>query len=143
MINFVPSAPIENVEARGKQMTKPTSFEFVTFSDVGRMRDAGVKSQIRKHAMKDIGVTRRRPDKRRRGCIELLVELMPVVTAPSPVTTSVGSNAIDPFLRYPVELGHVERELVANSKFVRISCEPVVASAANTLIRCIDGTQCS
>ena len=119
LINFFPSPPVEWRKANGKHKARPTSFEFVTFSDLGGMRDAGVKSQIRKHAMKDIGITRRRPDKRRRGYIELCLDLLPNLSVPSPVWTSVGSGAIDPFLTYPVELGHVERELVANSKCVR------------------------
>lgn len=41
----------------------PTSFQFLVFSDLPGMHDAKVKSKIRKHAMKDIGVTRRRPRK--------------------------------------------------------------------------------
>lgn len=99
---------------------KPTSFEFITFSNLSRMRDAAAKSQIRKHAMKDIGVTRRRPDKRRRGCIEVPLELLPRMAAPSPVVTSIGYAAIDPFLKYPVELDHVGKELVANSKSIAV-----------------------
>lgn len=39
----------------------PTSYSFITFGDLRRMRDEPAKSQIRKHAMKDIGVSRRRP----------------------------------------------------------------------------------
>lgn len=38
----------------------PTSFEFLIFSDLPGMHDAKVKTQIRKHAMKDIGASRRR-----------------------------------------------------------------------------------
>ena len=43
----------------------------------------------------------------------------------------MGSGAIDPFLTYPMELGRVERELVANSKFIRNWCERDVAPAVN------------
>ena len=39
----------------------PTSFEFLTFSEPNGMRHESTKSRIRKQAMKDIGVTRRRP----------------------------------------------------------------------------------
>jgi hypothetical protein len=39
----------------------PTSFEFLVFSDLPGMHDARVRTQIRKHAMKDIGASRRRP----------------------------------------------------------------------------------
>ncbi|KAK5718617.1 hypothetical protein LTR15_008350 [Elasticomyces elasticus] len=37
------------------------AYEFVVFSDVQGMRTKTAKSRIRKHAMKDIGLTRRRP----------------------------------------------------------------------------------
>ena len=93
---------------------RPTSFEFVTFANPNGMREKGVKTQIRKHAMKDIGATRRRPKKRRQRSIELCV-LSPI--APSPTSTIVTSGAVDPFLQYPVELGRTEKELVTNSKF--------------------------
>jgi hypothetical protein len=39
----------------------PTSFEFLVFADPHAMHDAKVKTKIRKHAMKDIGASRRRP----------------------------------------------------------------------------------
>lgn len=39
----------------------PSSYSFLTFSDVDCMRNKSAKAQIRKHAMKDIGVSRRRP----------------------------------------------------------------------------------
>lgn len=42
----------------------PTSFEFLVFSDLPGMHDAGVRTQIRKHAMKDIGASRRRPTRK-------------------------------------------------------------------------------
>ena len=38
----------------------PTTYRFLTFSDVNGMRDASAKKQIRQHAMKDIGASRRR-----------------------------------------------------------------------------------
>lgn len=39
----------------------PTSFEFLVFADPHAMHDAKVRTKIRKHAMKDIGASRRRP----------------------------------------------------------------------------------
>jgi hypothetical protein len=41
----------------------PTSFEFLVFSDLSGMHDVRVRTQIRKHAMKDIGAGRRRPSR--------------------------------------------------------------------------------
>jgi hypothetical protein len=38
----------------------PTTYRFLTFSHVNGMRDATAKKQIRQHAMKDIGASRRR-----------------------------------------------------------------------------------
>jgi hypothetical protein len=43
--------------------TMPASFEFLVFSDLLGMHDAKVKTLIRKHAMKDIGASRRRPSR--------------------------------------------------------------------------------
>lgn len=57
----------------------PTSYEFLTFSDVNSMRDASTKGRIRKHAMKDIGVSRRGPRRRR---TEVVFELKPIAMRP-------------------------------------------------------------
>ena len=38
----------------------PTTYEFLTFSDINGMRNAPAKRQIRQHAMKAIGVSRRK-----------------------------------------------------------------------------------
>jgi hypothetical protein len=99
----------------------PTSFKFLTFSDINSMKNASTKSQIRKHAMKDIGVTRRRPKKESRRVIELPVDALPqtLVPYPHPQWSTVQSG-IDPFMKFPVELDHVGRELVANGEGMRI-----------------------
>lgn len=38
----------------------PSAYKFLTFSDVSGMRNASAKREIRRHAMKDIGASRRR-----------------------------------------------------------------------------------
>lgn len=101
---------------------KPSSFAFVTFSDVNGMRNASAKSQIRKHAMKDIGATRRRPHKRRQGYIRVPLEFIPEALAPHPASSSVDYGGVDPFLQYPVELDRDGRRLVANSASVQDLC---------------------
>ena len=107
------------------RVMQPSSFEFLTFSDVSAMRDTAAKSVIRKHAMRDIGVSRRRPDKRRKGYVKIPLKLLTPpnevltppneVMVPNPTRLNMGSGAIDPFIAFPVELDHVGRELVANS----------------------------
>ena len=95
----------------------PSSFEFVTFQDLGSMRNASAKSQIRKHAMKDIGAARRRPNKRRtRGYTDVPVEFVPDALAPQPACTSISYDGVDPFLQLPVTLDRQGRKLVANSR---------------------------
>ena len=79
------------------------------------MRDATAKSQIRKHAMKDIGVSRRRPDKRRKGYIEVPLKMLAAVPLPHPDSTSLGGGVVDPFLEYPVELNQTGKKLVSLS----------------------------
>ena len=108
------TTPAVKKETLRERAARPTSFEFVTFSDLQHMRGRAATSQIRKHAMKDIGITRRRPEKRRRGYIELPWELLPIM--PAPYSTSIGGGAIDPFLGCPVELDDVGKRLVAYSK---------------------------
>jgi hypothetical protein len=58
----------------------PTSFQFLVFSDLPGMHDARVKTQIRKHAMKDIGASRRRPS---RQPSKVALEIRQTVTYPN------------------------------------------------------------
>ena len=99
----------------------PSSFEFVTFSDPDNMRDAKAKSQIRKHAMKDIGALRRRPNKRRRGYVSMPMDFRPEGFVPNPASTSVSYGGVDPFLCYPIELDQDAKRLVANSTSAPVS----------------------
>jgi hypothetical protein len=57
----------------------PTSFEFLVFSDLPGMHDARVKTQIRKHAMKDVGASRRRPSRQSR---KVALEIRQTVVSP-------------------------------------------------------------
>jgi hypothetical protein len=59
--------------------TMPTSFEFLVFSDLPGMHDARVKTQIRKHAMKDVGASRRRPSRQSR---KVALEIRQTVVSP-------------------------------------------------------------
>lgn len=120
-LNIIQSFPdLEKPQPGNEVMPypKPTSFAFVTFSDVNGMRNASAKSQIRKHAMKDIGATRRRAHKRRQGCIRIPIEIIPEMLAPHPASNSIDYEGVDPFLQYPVELDRDGRKLVNNSTFV-------------------------
>ena len=69
--------------------------------------------------MKDIGVTRRRLNKRRKGYVNVPIEFRADVLAPHPASTSVSYDGVDPFLNYPVELDRQGRKLVANSMFAQ------------------------
>ena len=107
-----------DANASMKSTSRPSSFQFVTFNTISGMRGANAKSLIRKHAMKDIGASRRRSGKQRKGYIRFPLDwLDPAdqVRVPDPMALSVPSGAIDPFLDFPVELDHTGRELVANS----------------------------
>lgn len=53
------------LEEKIMSRTMPSEYKFITFSDINDMRNKPTKSQIRRHAMKDIGVTRRRPRNRK------------------------------------------------------------------------------
>lgn len=114
-------AATTSVEKRSTAVM-PTSFKFLTFSDLSSMRDASTKSQIRKHAMKDIGITRRRPKKASRRVVELPVDALTqaLIPPPHPKWSSVQSG-IDPFIKFPVELDHIGRELVENSERMPVS----------------------
>jgi len=57
----------------------PSTFEFLVFSDLREMHDARVNARIRKHAMKDIGVSRRRPS---RQPAKVALELRPYIASP-------------------------------------------------------------
>ncbi|KAE9988306.1 hypothetical protein EG328_011679 [Venturia inaequalis] len=76
--------------------------EFINVSDPSDAKAAAIRTKVRKHVMKDIGRARRRPKK-------------------SPTTFEVifnpqcqlGSREIDPFVRFPIEMGETERSLLS------------------------------
>ena len=68
--------------------------------------------------MRDIGTARRRRTNRnRKGYTHIPLEMLPErgVPLPSPVATGFGEGAIDPFLKFPVDLDYFGRELIVNS----------------------------
>lgn len=107
--------PTSSSSSKGSKA--PTSFQFVTFSDVDQMRDATAISSIRRHAMKDIGRSRRKPKKKR--LIEVPIDVpidfnapVEVVPAPKP---AIGGGGVHTFFPIPVELDQVGKALLANS----------------------------
>ena len=113
--SFAPTTGEDASPYHSTGIAPPSSFEFVTFSDPDKMRDARAKSQIRKHAMRDIGVLRRRPNKRRRRYVNMPVDFRPESFAPHPAATSISYEGVDPFLSYPIELDQDAKRHVANS----------------------------
>ena len=75
----------------------PARYEFVTFGDIEAMHDASTKLQIRKHAMKDIGSTRRPPRRKRKGVMELQLRELGCVGRPllQPTWSQSSSDASD------------------------------------------------
>jgi hypothetical protein len=96
----------------------PITFHFLTFSDLDGMRDRDTVSQIKKHVMRDIGRSRRRPSKRRQYSQKLphhQAELQ-LRLPNSYVSAFQSGGAIDPFVHFPKELNQTDRELTANSE---------------------------
>ena len=98
-------------------------FQFLSFTNPADMRSATSIQAIRQHAMREIGRSRRRSKR------PLQFELMLDMRGPgrrdsfrgprSPTSWWVGAGPMDPFIKYPIDLGHGERELVALSKYMR------------------------
>jgi hypothetical protein len=88
------------------QKCKPRSFEFITVSDPNEGRSSEMRTKVKKHVMRDIGLTRRRPKKN--------PVLLDVVLDPR---AKVGSTSTDPFASYPYELQDNERKLVNYSGY--------------------------
>jgi hypothetical protein len=79
------------------------TFEFITVNDPAEHRSTELRKKVKRHVMKDIGLSRRRPKK---NPIVLDVVLDP--------RAHVGSTSTDPF--FPRELQDNERELVNSSE---------------------------
>lgn len=107
-------------------LSDKTTFRFVTFSDPSGMRDDRAISQIRRHAMKEIGKSRRLPkptqQKRREQSIILPDEEMASTDAVTPQLTwqQIGSSGIDPFCQFPVTLTETSRVLVMSRTLLAI-----------------------
>jgi hypothetical protein len=88
------------------ETTGQAPLEFITIS--GNPEDEAksetVRTRVKKHVMKDIGLSRRRPKKNK--VFEMLINPRAIV----------GTGDVDPFAPYPIDLGPAERELIANSK---------------------------
>lgn len=97
--------------------SRATTFQFVAFSDPGGMRDGHAISQIRRHAMKEIGKSRRIPKppkpKRARRRDTTLTE--PASSSPQPPRLSgqrIGCGGIDPFCQFPIAIDPTSKVLV-------------------------------
>jgi hypothetical protein len=86
---------------------KPPILEFITFSGdpEDEAKSSAIRTQVKKHVMKDIGRSRRRPKKN---------EIFEVLIDPRSV---LGTGDVDPFAPYPIEMGATERELVTYSEY--------------------------
>ncbi|TID26678.1 Ubiquitin carboxyl-terminal hydrolase 16 [Venturia nashicola] len=76
--------------------------EFINVSDPSDAKAASIRTKVRKHVMKDIGRARRRPKK---GPITFELILNP--------QCQLGSREIDPFVRFPIEMGKTEKSLLS------------------------------
>lgn len=104
---------------------KPVSLQFVTFSDPKDSRSAATVSKIRKHAMKEVGRSRRKR-KRHDSNADLPDTLLPT---PDPRSMAIHTGAIDAFVQLPVALGDVGKQLVINSGFPQNLCRILFTNA--------------
>jgi hypothetical protein len=94
----------------------PTSFEFLVFSDLAGMHDARVKTQIRKHAMKDIGASRRRPS---RQSDKVALEIRQTIASaddPTDITLTQQRSIHQPLF--------LDDQTLYNSHTRALSCQP-------------------
>jgi hypothetical protein len=82
----------------------PKRLEFITVSDPNDAKAAAIRTRVRKHVMKDIGRSRRQP-KKQPTTIELIFDPQ----------CQLGSREIDPFVRFPIEMGPTEKALLSSS----------------------------
>jgi hypothetical protein len=82
-----------------------STFEFLSFSDLQFLKEKSTKSRIRRHAMKDIGLSRRRPKKRK-------YEMSLMLLSPSPTAYTVPQRTPEPFLSWPVEIDTTAWKLI-------------------------------
>lgn len=89
--------------------------EFINVSDPSDSKAAAIRTKVRKHVMKDIGRARRRPKK---GPTTFELMFNP--------KCQLGSREIDPFVRFPIEMGPTEKSLLSMSMY---SCGILVLPA--------------
>lgn len=78
------------------------SLEFITVVDPDGWKNPATRTLVKKHAMKDVGRGRRRP--RKNHTFEIILDPQ----------SHLGHNNVDPFAQYPIEMGPLERDLVAS-----------------------------
>lgn len=112
--------------APSNQDIKP-AFQFVDLSNPDNANDPATRRVIRQQAMRDVGLSRRRPRKKR-GVTDVPINDSILESITSHAGTSqdlqyqpeispyqlLGGGEIDPFLPYPIPLDNSTRELVAN-----------------------------
>jgi hypothetical protein len=92
-------------EGTGQNISqKPLEFITISGNPDDEARSSVVRTRVKKHVMKDIGFSRRRPKKNK--MFEVMID----------PRTVVGFGDVDPFAPYPVDIGPTERELIATSK---------------------------
>src|ERR1700749_3296111 len=102
--------------------------QFISFTDPEEMRSSSSISAIRQHAMKEVGKSRRRRKRPikldlvlKSQSISQLEDAQRVVASQESSPTSswfLGAGPLDPFIKYPIDLGPSERDLVALSKLL-------------------------
>lgn len=119
-------ATIESFKADKDVSTslRGTTFSFVTFGDLQGMRNDHAISQIRKHAMKEIGKSRRIPrtakrhrsgSEKQRTKDETSESTTTLPSTPGLSWRRIGVSGVDPFCEFPVPLDARSRVLVMNS----------------------------
>ena len=115
-------------------------YEFITFADLDQMRESSTISQIRRHAMKDVGASRRLPHSRRSKQRKLLpVPRQDPPAAhhrPSPLPaahgvlvsqdakSTDGSNTLPSSRASPEETHQLDACALQNPSARALSCEP-------------------
>jgi hypothetical protein len=84
---------------------EPKTYEFITVSKTEEIKISATQTRIKKHVMKKIGFSRRRPEKNPILCDTVINPCLPL-----------GPTAVDPFATYPHQLGESEQGLVAYSE---------------------------
>src|ERR1700753_2226089 len=109
-------------QAKATTVQKAQSFAFVEYHGPERGLSTSAESTIRRHAMKEIGKSRRK--RMMVNAVELDICALrndsEDLKQPSwwlgRIWRQAGSGILDPFVRYPVEIDPLARRLIANGK---------------------------